>query len=397
MLSRLKWLLSGIAAALVASGAILNIKPVYFGCKSEYPGIKNLPHRIHTLISKDFSFKDPLLTLNGGFARVLCMRRCNDVYKLPNGHLIRPFPRSSQKWRAEKIASLSRAISESGSKFVFVLFPNKIVCGEKMMPDGWAPGNDALYDNADELVARLGELGVDVIDTRKAVCATQAAINENFFKTDHHWNAIGAFRGFRFLTEELIYRLTGSGDLAATLPSLNLENWDKLGLNRRVPVFLGSNGRRTGPWFAGYDYNFVYIVPKFKQHYEHKFKSRGWQKLMVKKGSFVDTMVAEKVVGECGSCYKDMGYSVYYTDLAESSRHCADAPVRARIMVVKDSYAIPVLAFMSTVFSDVFAIDLRYDPMGKVMNSAEEFRPDIVMMMYNPSSFLSEENKLWIW
>ena len=396
----MKWtnyFLSGVVAFLVLAGTLLNMKVVFSGVKSKGAELTALPLRIHLLLSEGFSFKNSFLTLNGGYARVLCMRRCNDVYKLPNGHLIRPFPRSDQKWRAEKIASLSRLTSENGSRFVFALLPNKIVNGGRMMPDGWAPGKDALYDNADELLEQLRKLDVDLIDTRKAVCATEDDVLRHFFRTDHHWNALGAFCGFRFLTRELVSRIKGTEDLLATVQGLDLENWDSCGLNRRHKVFLGSNGRRTGPWFAGYDTDYVYLVPKFAQSFEHSYRSRGWHKTAVKRGSFSDTMIVQKVVGECESCYKDGAYSIYYTDLAESIRHCKDAPVNARVLIIKDSYAIPVLAFMSTVFSDIFAVDLRYEPHQSIGDLIKEFHPDIVVMMYNPSSFLSASNKLWNW
>lgn len=265
------------------------------------------------------------------------------------------------------------------------------------MPDGWAPGNDALYDNADELLEWLRKLDVDLIDTRNVVCASENDVLKHFFKTDHHWNALGAFCGFRFLTKELVSRIKGSEYLLKNIQGLDLENWNLRGLDRRHPVFLGSNGRRTGPWFAGYDTDYAYLVPKFEQVFVHSFRSRGWHKTTVKKGSFADTMIMQKVVGECESCYKDGAYSVYYTDLAESSRHCNDAPVDARVLIIKDSYAIPVLAFMSTIFSDVFAVDLRYDPHQGIKDLLGEFHPDIVVMMYNPSSLLSKNNKLWVW
>lgn len=390
-------LVGGIAASMVLCGTLLNADSVLACFDGGNIELAALPEKMHSSLLGSFSFKDSFLTLNGGCARILRMRRCNGVYKLPNGHLIRPFPRAGQKWRAEKIAELAALASANGSRFVFALLPNKIVYGGRMMPSGWAPGNDALYDNSDELLERCRKLNLDVLDTRKTVCPTEAAVLERFFRTDHHWNAYGAFCASGYLAKELISRIGVAGDAGKPLEELDAENWESRGLNRRRKVFLGSDGRRTGPWFAGYDTDYAYLVPKFNRTFEHKYRSRGHHKPTVKKGSFNDTMIAEKAAGEPESCYKDMAYSVYYTDLAESFRHCGDAPVKARLLIIKDSYAIPLLAFMSTVFSDVYAIDLRYDPHKDIAGFIKELHPDVVVMMYNPSSFLSEKNKLWIW
>ena len=61
------------------------------------------------------------------------------------------------------------------------------------------------------------------------------------------------------------------------------------------------------------------------------------------------------------------------------------APVRKRLMLVKDSFGNPVSAFLATVFRSVIQVDPRKLPEGvTVMDVVEKHRPDVVVELFNP-------------
>jgi hypothetical protein len=53
-----------------------------------------------------------------------------------------------------------------------------------------------------------------------------------------------------------------------------------------------------------------------------------------------------------------------------------------RLMVIKDSFALPMLGYLSTIFSDIEVIDPRgYD--GSIAEFVRDFRPDVMMTFVN--------------
>lgn len=385
--------ITALILALVSGGMVVSLQLIDEHWDSVVTA-RNSRAEVRSLLINSFCLREVFISLNGGVLRLLGQLRCNGVYRIPNGHLIRSFPRADQKWRAERIKRLADQTEKNGSKFLFVLFPNKVVAGGKMFPGDWSPGNAGLYENADELLGLLTANGVETLDLRPIVSPDEESVMRHFFKTDHHWNVFGAFEAFRYLAPEFELRATGVSTVKSH-PNLQLDNWERRPLNRKHNRFLGSNGRRTGPLFGGFDSDYVYLVPKFSIELEHRFRSRGSHKQSVKRGDFVYTSTRLECVAEPKSLLSDMAYSVYYTDLAESNRFNASAPCKARLLIVKDSYALPLLPMLSTVFSEVTALDLRYNPSKGIAETICAVKPDLVVLAYNPSSFLSKDNALW--
>ena len=62
-----------------------------------------------------------------------------------------------------------------------------------------------------------------------------------------------------------------------------------------------------------------------------------------------------------------------------------------KVLVVQDSYGLPFSAFMSLRIKELRMIDLRHFE-GNEIDYMREYNPDVVIMMYNPSSFYIEKN-----
>jgi hypothetical protein len=94
--------------------------------------------------------------------------------------------------------------------------------------------------------------GVAFLDFRADM--TPADYENDFFKTDHHWNLEGAFRAFCKLT--------------AVLPDYGFSvdpawtDWDSYEKTVYEDSFLGSQGKRVGTLFAGLD-DLTAIDPEF--------------------------------------------------------------------------------------------------------------------------------------
>ena len=52
--------------------------------------------------------------------------------------------------------------------------------------------------------------------------------------------------------------------------------------------------------------------------------------------------------------------------------------------MIKDSFGLPVEGFLATAFREVETLDLRHLKDTTAVEMIENFRPDVVIVMYNP-------------
>ena len=73
----------------------------------------------------------------------------------------------------------------------------------------------------------------------------------------------------------------------------------------------------------------------------------------------------------------------------------ADAPYRKKILVLKDSFAMPVAAFLCTQFSAVDVIDPRKFAICDIPSYVLATKPDAVLLMCNITAHLYPERQIW--
>ena len=63
----------------------------------------------------------------------------------------------------------------------------------------------------------------------------------------------------------------------------------------------------------------------------------------------------------------------------------AGASGRLKILLIKESYALPLQAYLSTAFEAVDSVDPRYLENKTVKNYIDELNPDVVILALNPN------------
>jgi len=71
------------------------------------------------------------------------------------------------------------------------------------------------------------------------------------------------------------------------------------------------------------------------------------------------------------------------------------APVKKRILVAKDSFSIPLVAWLATIFERVDALDFRHYDKMTLAEAARTFESDVVAVMHNPAPVMGRRDKLW--
>ncbi len=335
--------------------------------------------RVRDLASK-FPAKRFFVELNGGTARCAGRRWCNTVYRSPNGVLLSELGEHCGDIDvvADGVSDFANRLRRRNVPYMFVLAPAKIDMKCTMLPSAFVHrGNE----RADKFRSCLQGRGIEVVDIRAMLTESEGDLTRYFYKTDHHWNNDAVFRVFGVIAPEIARR--ARVDFTAAEPFVSPDSWKRDVVRQ---CFMGTKARRTGRLFGGLDDMTVY-QPRFSTDMVIDIPSKNVRR----RGSFRKTVMwrAGKVLGNRGDVFATDAYSMVYIggNYGVVRHENRGAPIKLRLMIIGDSYARPLEAFLSTVFSDVIALDQRrFDKGDTVASHVEGFKPDIVVQLNNPSA-----------
>lgn len=327
-------------------------------------------------VSNKLKQKNYLIDVNGLFARLTNRRVYNDVLLLDNGSLARKtYPQIDAELQAEALFELAeRAEKCCDAEFLYVQAPGKPGVNAELLPVGIEH-----YDNtnAEQLIAALQTRGIEVLDLREEFTATGEEINKYFYRTDHHWNYTGAFLGGRLILEKMQNILP---QWKIDTSHMEIDQWQE----HMIPNwFLGSSGKRVGAWYAGVD-DFTYYTPKFETQMSIAVPKHS----LLRKGTFEATILRSESYLDRKTNYYDYNQYCLYIggDYPLVHHRNADAPNKMRILLIRDSYSIPLQAYFSTIFQEVDVIDLRYFVDCSLIDYIERTNPDAVLYVLTTTS-----------
>ncbi len=266
---------------------------------------------------------------------------------------------------------------ELGAEFLFMVVPSKEE-SEADLPEGVTSYAISKYE---EMVKFLEEEDIPHIAMRDVLKADGGDWYSYYYRSDHHWKNNAAFLGFKEVAQFMASAGIGGGDEAA----LSEENYEK---RLYEQVFLGTHGRMAGKYYTGLD-DYELWLPKYDTDYVLDVPSEG----IHKEGSFEDCFVNYGNVA-----HYSFDYYAYYTYLDRDydrihieNRLNPDGP---KIVIVRDSVAVPVSVFLASQCSAIDMLDLRY---LKEEDSAKEWirevKPDMLIYMFGPG-YMSVENAM---
>lgn len=341
-----------------------------------------LQERVHSMLTENCGMKDELIDLNGGWARLMGYKRYNGIIK-GHGDMLFPLPRQRVETRRclHSLLNLYQKCCQNECEFLYVQLPLKMNRMGDMLPDGC--GKDYSHEMVDDFLSNLRQLAIPTYDTRGGVDADFESVQRYFFRTDHHWNFDGAMKVFYELMMKLqqILELPSSVVAEKILP----RSWKRMAFPR---CFLGSWGRRVGALYAGKD-EVYYYLPSFETQIRKRILSRD----VDVEGPFEESVIFKDVIPEPKSHFRDYAYGLYGGDYDLVRYESKLAPCDKHILIVKDSFSLPIVAWMTTVFREVDVVDLRYYNPRSVCSFIEREQFDLVLVMYNPGALGAE--KMW--
>lgn len=327
--------------------------------------------------SDDFKFKPLYINLNGLFAKLTGRTVYNEVATLKNGMLanssLTAMDSQESSTAAASIADFRSFAEDLGIEYLFVQAPYKLDIQEELLPVGV---ENHANQRADSILSFLSEYGVNTLDLRPWICADTLSLEQYFYQTDHHWNTAGAFTAFQTICQELSTVFPDAG--IETSPFLQGENWR---METYENWFLGSHGKRVGTLFAGTDDLLIY-TPLLETNMScYVVNHRRFYS-----GSFSDANIRAQYLDE-PDYFGDNAYCVYIGgDYPLVQHRNPDAVSNLKVLLLKDSFSLPVQAFLSTVFREVDVVDSRYFTECSLAEYVECSRPDIVISMLCPQS-----------
>ncbi len=324
------------------------------------------------LVSDDLAEKDGFVNLNGLMARVTGRRVYNNAILLNNGMLARTESVKMNEMipAAEKIVTLADWLADQETPFLYVMPPLKPDLAGTLLPVGVE--ND-LNDKATAFLELLMDGGVAVHDLRKDLSADAEQVGRYYYRTDHHWAPDGAMAGY-----EILMRRLSLMDTSLTTAHADIGQWER---HLKENWFLGSVGRRVGSLYAGTD-PLIWYTPRFETAISCIVPDRKH----FYKGDFTQAMIRERYIKNVNYFHMNP-YCVYIGGDYPLVKHKnAQAANRRRILVIKDSYVLPLQSFLSTEFTEVDVIDPRYYTQSSIADYCRWNKPDFVVMMMNPMS-----------
>lgn len=274
----------------------------------------------------------------------------------------------------DAIEELKSKLDKEGIPFLYVQAPFKLTDNEQQLPIN---KKDYADYNVNLFLKGLDEREINYLDLRPLLRDGEKNQNQLFFDTDHHWRIETAFEATGHIMDEL------NKDYGFTIDS-KYKDLDNYNIKTLKDCYLGSMGRRTGRFYSGLD-DFTLITPNFKTSYTLYEHDYGAEKIY--KGSFNEAILDKKYLVEDAPVDLNR-YAVYHGDNEELifNNNLVDS---GKVVMIKDSFGIPVYSFLSLGVHEVRALDLRlFD--DSVAKYAKENKPDIVILMYNGDTFNEE-------
>ena len=327
------------------------------------------------------------LDMYGAWQKLLNKNEINDfeVVKAKDGSLHYTYFSDGPEEKLSLIDSLNElrmTVEDDDTKFLYVMTPDKCIPGYTEFSKGLP--YSYVNETADLFLKGLRKQKIDYIDLREYMEDSGIEKSELFYKTDHHWKIETAFYAFTCLVKELSKDYKFSENLIAE--ATNLNNYNKVLYEKS---YVGSMARKTGVYYGDVD-DFTMLYPKFPTKYRFRAKTNGNEYDTA--GKFEHALMSMVPFTYDGSHYDPQAdkYSSYLygnQGVAHIKNKNVDGP---RILIVKDSFMVPVAAFLSTVCSDIYLVDVRYydGNVTEYVNSVKDL--DYVMVSYTPQNLVEE-------
>lgn len=322
--------------------------------------------------SDQFTFREELSSLYSKVQITLGKNKIKSYYLLDNNWIM-PTPSKVMtdkdlKATANVINELSQISLENNMQVYYASTPHKESMLTHLYPK-YTDGLDNSLNNKNKFKEYVDTENINFIDVDKYFLSkfTESQRENLYFKTDHHWNGIGAYEGFKCIIEEM-----------NVVDEVSWDEYTTTIFDRGY--FLGSYNKNLNK-LVQEDESIPYVHLKNKPNYEY-FKFDGKNDVKGKEEDFVATRKKEEEILYGGAYMFGNACSILKI-------RNEDALSDKKILILRDSYQAPTSWLFADIFSEVQLVDPRYIKtlemsIDDIIRNSDA---DIVMFMYNTRDF----------
>lgn len=341
--------------------------------------LENLSATAEADLNKALDRNHLFIQLYGGVQRAAGRRILDDadphytVYRLSDGALtfINTTPDPGTAEHAQALLEFIDRMESQGRPVLYLQAPHKVgPPGAPSLPSGVI---DYTNDWADAFLAALEAVGADTLDLRAVLAADGETWTSYFFRTDHHWTPDAAFVCWQAVAQVLADRYGLSfPSQAVSQDSFTVTQWDG--------VFLGSQGKRTGSLYAGFD-----TLNVWRPDYPTQFTYSVPIEQAEREGPFDETLLFLERLEE-DDPFSANPYTLYsggdYSFTRITNHLNPDGP---KIMLLRDSFGCAFAPFLALGCSELTTVDLRYFH-DTFLSYVSWVDPDLILLLYSPGS-----------
>lgn len=376
-----------LSCLLLFSGFLSNFQNSYReAVPAGTPILSRVQQAIHIydqIIVEKAPFHDGFIEIYGAFQKVMGKRTIPDpnygfLFLTKENQIVYQINQRDLTEAAEKITTLFQALSDEDIPFLWVQAPFKLMDGEEVRQISFNYSGE----NTDSFLNSLKEGEVSILDLRpffQDLKKQGTPAKDLFFNTDHHWTVPAALKATALIAENLDtdYHI-----------NINTQIYDSnnFSMTTMDRSFIGSMGRRTGRIFGGID-DFTLVLPTFETDIYLSESDYGVIKSF--RGPFEESVLVKEYIED--SSPTSNRYAAYHGDNEELifiNQKLQEEGNRTKLLIIKDSFGLPVYSFLSLGVGELRALDPRLYK-GSLLEYAKEYEPDILIFLYNEDSLNS--------
>ena len=354
-MKNVKWTQRIFAAALAVSWLIY----AAFNMLAQAPALDaalrrgwNFDSRLENIthaINGSFSFYDIFQDANGhknllieskmiSLGNALSIIRGEDGYLYYSNHF--PYENYEYGTQALQLREVQKTVQESGGALLFVNCPDLYIEG---LSESKLPVSN-LNARSNALLYALQGYDVASMDARRVLAESDLDPSQYRYKTEPHWTTQAGFEVYLALLDWMDQQ----GD--SFVKNNFFTDRSNYNLTTYEDAFSGQMGKQVGIPYAGYD-DFVLIEPNFDTEFTLSYHETS--AMQQKQGDFASVLLEQHWINQSKPYERSM-YNAYLTDLY-SLRQISNElnPNGPKILVIGDTYMLPVASFLATASSEL--------------------------------------------
>lgn len=307
-------------------------------------------------IADQFPKRDFFVGVKSKSEMLLGKKENNNVYKGKDGYLIQKFSHNDEKAVKQKITAINSFFKklDNVNKY-FLLAPNSIEVLKDKLPFDAPAQSEVSYINEIKK-ALIGDVKfVDVYNTLNSKKEEYI-----YYKTDHHWTTDGAYYAYEKFCEDAQIAKQGK---------------DEFNIKTVTKDFYGTSYSKGG---------FKEVEPDRIKIYEPKEKLNCTVQ-------YLDTKITSNTFYSMKSLKEKDKYAMFFGGNHSLLKITTGVKNNKKLLVIKDSYANSFVPFLTSDYSEIYMVDLRYydDSASELVKSN---KINNVLFLYNTSTFAGDDS-----